>query len=156
MKRAILPRDKPAEQTVVGPGGSRFKSLLPFWPHYILSELIAWYIILGVLIILAAFMPAGLEDKANAFVTPEHVKPEWYFLSVYQFLKVAAVFSFLGPEAPRLAGIVVPGIGLGLLFGLPFLDRGPKRPLRRRPLTILITVSILLVLVALTIWGQYS
>jgi ubiquinol-cytochrome c reductase cytochrome b subunit len=156
MNDAILTRDKVAEQKVAGNGRSRFKSLLPFWPHYVLSELIAWYIILGVLIILAAFFPAGLEDKANAFVTPEHVKPEWYFLAVYQFLKVAAVFSFLGAEAPRLAGIVVPGIGLALLFFLPFLDRGPKRPLRRRPLMIVITVSILALIIALTIWGQYS
>ena len=69
------------------------KQDLPFWPHYILSETIAWYTMLGVLIILAAFFPAGLEDKADPFKTPEHVKPEWYFLAVYQFLKVASVLT---------------------------------------------------------------
>ena len=132
------------------------RRLLPFWPHYVLSEFIAWYLILGVLIILAAFMPAGLEDKANAFVTPEHVKPEWYFLAVYQFLKVAAVFNFLGPDAPRLLGILLPGIGLVLLFFLPFLDRGRKRPPLRRPVMIVLTLLILIVMIALTIWGQYS
>ena len=58
------------------------KKLLPFWPHYALSEFIAWYIMLGVLVTLAALFPAGLEDKANPLLTPEHVKPEWYFLSV--------------------------------------------------------------------------
>jgi quinol-cytochrome oxidoreductase complex cytochrome b subunit len=132
------------------------KKLLPFWPHYVLSEFIAWYVILGLLIILAAIFPAGLEDKANAFQTPEHVKPEWYFLAVYQFLKVATVFNFLGADAPRLLGILLPGIGLALLFFLPFLDRGPKRPARRRPLMLVITVTILVVIIALTIWGQYS
>ena len=156
MKNGIFLPGRATEQTAAQSQRRQFKSLLPFWPHYVLSELIAWYIVLGILIILAAFMPVGLEDKANAFVTPQHVKPEWYFLAVYQFLKVAAVFSFLGAEAPRLAGIIVPGIGLALLFFLPFLDRGPKRPLRRRPIMILTTLFVLLVIIALTVWGQYS
>jgi quinol-cytochrome oxidoreductase complex cytochrome b subunit len=130
--------------------------LLPFWPHYVLSEMIAWYIVLGILIILAALFPAGLDEKANAFSTPEHVKPEWYFLAVYQFLKVAAVLNFISAEAPKLIGIFAPGLGLVLLFFLPFLDRGPKRPARRRPLMLLITLGILVIIIALTIWGQYS
>lgn len=137
-------------------GAAREKKLLPFWPHYVLSEFIAWYIILGVLIILAALFPAGLEEQANPLQTPEHVKPEWYFLAVYQFLKVASVFSFLGSEAPRLTGVLLPAFGLALLFLLPFLDRGPKRPARFRPLLLILTVTTLLVLVVLTIWGQYS
>ncbi len=135
---------------------SKPKNLLPFWPHYVLSELIAWYVILGILVMLAAFLPAGLEDRANPLLTPEHVKPEWYFLSVYQFLKVAAVFSFLGAEAPRLLGIVIPGIAMAALFFLPFLDRGPKRPARQRPLMLIILVSVLVILIGLTLWGQYS
>ena len=132
------------------------KQQLPFWPHYILSETIAWYIMFGILIILAAFLPAGLEDKADPFKTPEHVKPEWYFLAVYQFLKVASVFSFLGSEAPRLIGILLPAFGGGLLFFLPFLDRARKRPAPERPLMIVLVVLILIVLIVLTYWGQYS
>ncbi len=132
------------------------KKLLPFWPHYILSETIAWYIMLGVLIILAAIFPAGLEDKANAFKTPEHVKPEWYFLAVYQFLKVASIFGFLGAEAPRLIGILLPAFGLGLLFLLPFLDRAKKRPAPQRPLMIALVTLIMLGVIALTVWGQFS
>lgn len=134
----------------------RERKFLPFWPHYVLSEFIAWYIILGALIILAAFFPAGLEDKANALQTPEHVKPEWYFLAVYQFLKVAAVLSFLGSEAPRLVGILLPALGMAVLFFLPFLDRGPKRPARKRPRLLIITFTVIVVLIVLTVWGQFS
>lgn len=132
------------------------KKLLPFWPHYVLSELIAWYVILGVLVTLSAIFPAGLEGKANPLQTPEHVKPEWYFLAVYQFLKVAAVFNFLGSEAPRLLGILLPGIGLAALFFLPFLDHGAKRPASKRPLMLVLVVLVLVVVIALTVWGQYS
>jgi len=132
------------------------KKLLPFWPHYVLSELIAWYVILGLLVTLSAVIPAGLEDRANAMLTPEHVKPEWYFLSVYQFLKVAAVFSFLGSDMPRLLGIAIPGVLIAMLFFLPFLDRVPKRPARQRPIMLAVVVLALLVVIGLTIWGQYS
>lgn len=135
---------------------SKQKKLLPFWPHYVLSELIAWYIILGILVTLSAFLPAGLEDRANPLLTPEHVKPEWYFLSVYQFLKVAAIFSFLGPDAPRLLGIVIPGIAMAALFFLPFLDRGRKRPALQRPVMLVVLISVLAILVGLTLWGQFS
>lgn len=132
----------------------REKKFLPFWPHYVMSELIAWYIVLVILIILAAFFPASLEDKADPFKTPDHVKPEWYFLSVYQFLKVSSVFSFLGPDAPRLIGIFLPALALGLLFILPFLDRGPKRTARKRPLMLILVVLVLAIIIALTVWGQ--
>lgn len=135
---------------------SKPRKLLPFWPHYVLSEFIAWYIVLGILVTLSALFPTGLEAKANPLQTPEHVKPEWYFLAVYQFLKVAAVFNFLGSEAPRLLGILLPGIGLVMLFFLPFLDRVPKRPARRRPVMLAVVVIVLAVIIGLTLWGQFS
>jgi quinol-cytochrome oxidoreductase complex cytochrome b subunit len=116
-----------------------------------LSEFIAWYVILGDLVSLAALFPAGLEDKANPLLTPEHVKPEWYFLSVYQFLKVAAVFSSLGSEAPRFLGIFLPGVALALLFLLPFLDRAPMREARHRPVMLTLVGIFLLILIGLTL-----
>lgn len=135
---------------------SKEQKLLPFWPHYVLSELIAWYVILGLLVTLSAVIPAGLEDRANAMLTPEHVKPEWYFLSIYQFLKMSAVFSFLGSDMPRLLGILIPGVLIAMLFFLPFLDRVPKRPARQRPVMVAVVVLALVVVIGLTIWGQYS
>jgi quinol-cytochrome oxidoreductase complex cytochrome b subunit len=132
------------------------KKAIPFWPHYMLSEFIAWYIVLGILVTMAALWPAGLEAKANAMLTPQHVKPEWYFLAIYQFLKVATVFSFLGADAPRLFGIIVPGIGMALLFFLPFLDRGSKRPARKRPIMLAVLIITLAIMVYLTYLGQVS
>ena len=137
-------------------GGTPEKKLLPFWPHYVLSEFIAWYIILGLLVTLSAVLPVGLEGKANPFQTPEHVKPEWYFLAVYQFLKVAAVFGGIHPDAPRLLGVLLPGIALGLLFILPFLDRSPKKPASRRPIMLIVVLTVIAVFVGLTWWGQIS
>jgi len=130
------------------------KQLLPFWPHYILSEFIAWYAMLGVLIALASLLPADLQAKADPFRTPPDVKPEWYFLFLYQLLKDAAFLSVLNPELPKLAGITLPAIGLVLLALLPFLDRSKKRPARERPLMIAIVLIILALILFLTVRGQ--
>ncbi len=129
------------------------KQFLPFWPHYLLSEFIAWYVVLALLIALASLLPADLMAKADPFHTPPEVKPEWYFLFVYQLLKDAAFLSVINPELPKLAGIFIPGIGLALLALLPFLDRSPKRPPRERPMMLVMVILILLIIVFLSIRG---
>lgn len=129
------------------------KQLLPFWPHYILSEFIAWYVMLAILIALASLLPADLQAKADPFRTPPEVKPEWYFLFLYQLLKDAAFLSVVNPELPKLAGITLPGIGLVLLALLPFLDRSKKRPARERPIMLAVVIIILLIIGFLTFKG---
>ncbi|MDE3091041.1 MAG: hypothetical protein KGJ80_16835 [Chloroflexota bacterium] len=130
------------------------KQTLPFWPHYILSEFIAWYAMLGVLIALASLFPADLQAKADPFRTPPDVKPEWYFLFLYQLLKDVAFLSVINPELPKLAGITIPAIGLVLLAILPFLDRSKKRPARERPLLLAIVLIVLAIIIFLTVRGQ--
>ncbi len=132
----------------------REKQLLPFWPHYMLSEFIAWYAMLGILIALASLFPADLQAKADPFRTPPNVKPEWYFLFLYQLLKDAAPLSVINPELPKLAGIIIPSVGLVLLALLPFLDRSRKRPARERPLLLAIVIIVLLAILFLSVRGQ--
>jgi ubiquinol-cytochrome c reductase cytochrome b subunit len=128
---------------------------LPFFPNYIILEIIASFIILAALVVLATMLPTGLEEKADPFSTPQHIKPEWYFLWIYQFLKVPPII--IGPGVlAELAGIFIPAIGILLLILLPFLDRKPERRPSKRRLAMAITVLILLVFVALSIWGWYS
>ena len=131
------------------------KQLLPFWPHYVLSEFIAWYFMLGILIALSSLIPAGLEAKADPFRTPPEVRPEWYFLFVYQLLKDAAFLSAIHPELPKLAGIVIPGIGFVLLALLPFLDKSKRRPAKERPVMLAVVAIILIIIIILTLRGQF-
>jgi quinol-cytochrome oxidoreductase complex cytochrome b subunit len=126
--------------------GGKKPKLLPFFPNYVLDEVIAWYVVLAILIILASLFPAGLEEPADALVTPEHTKPEWYFLFLYQWLKLV----------PELVGVLLPLVGSILLFVLPFLDRNPNVRASRRPVAIAIGLITLVIVVALTIWGWLS
>jgi quinol-cytochrome oxidoreductase complex cytochrome b subunit len=128
---------------------------IPFFPNYIILEVITSYLLLAGLIVLATLLPTGLEDKADAFRTPQHIKPEWYFLWIYQFIKVPP--AIIGPGIlAELAGIFIPAVGIVLLALLPFLDRKAERRPRRRILAMAITGLILAILVALSIWGWYS
>jgi len=128
---------------------------IPFFPNYIILEVIVSYLVLALLIVLATVLPAGLEEQADPFNTPQHIKPEWYFLWIYQFIKVPPML--IGPGVlAELAGIFIPAVGIVLLILLPFLDRkAERRPLRRR-LAMAGMALILAVLVALSIWGQVS
>jgi ubiquinol-cytochrome c reductase cytochrome b subunit len=78
--------------------------------------------------------------------TPAHVKPEWYFLALYQLLKYI----------PKTAGAVIPVLLVVLILILPFLDRNPDRsPRVKRNRFVLIAIGMV-VLIALTIWGGSS
>ena len=61
---------------------------IPFFPNYVILEVIVSFLVLAALIVLASLLPVGLEEKADPFSTPQHIKPEWYFLWIYQFIKV--------------------------------------------------------------------
>ncbi len=138
-------RPDPRAGEPVAPDASERK-LKPFFPDYILDEVIAWFVVLGILVILASVFPAGLDDKANPLETPAHIKPEWYFLSVYELLK----------HVPRIVGVILPGVALAILAVWPLLDRNPEVRARRRPIAILLGLATLAATVALTIWGYYS
>jgi ubiquinol-cytochrome c reductase cytochrome b subunit len=107
------------------------------------------------LIVLTTVLPAGLEEKADPFSTPQHIKPEWYFLWIYQFVKLPSVVLGSGLAA-GLAGIVIPAIGILLLIILPFLDRKPQRRPSERKLAMAMMALVLAILVALSIWGKVS
>jgi len=122
------------------------RNLLPFFPNYVLDEVIAWYIMLAILIVLASLFPAGLEEPADPLLTPEHTKPEWYFLFLYQGLKVV----------PRIVGVLLPMVGAIVLLVLPFIDRNPHLAANKRPIAIGIGVVSLIGIIAFTIWGWLS
>ena len=122
------------------------KKYMPFFPDYILDEAIAWYIVLALLVALASLLPAGLEEQATPLNTPAHVKPEWYFLFFYQFLKIV----------PRTFGVLSLGGAIVVLFLIPFIDRSSSRKPRARRAFLVGGVLALIGIIFLTIWGHYS
>ncbi len=96
-----------------------------FFPNFMLRELMAWYVALGVLGALAALVPWELGTKADSFApAPAGIKPEWYFLFMFQTLKLLpAKVWFIDGE---VLGVLVFGITGMLLVLLPFFDRNGR------------------------------
>jgi cytochrome b6 len=98
---------------------------MPFFPYFLLRDLLGWLIALGVLAALAALFPWELGEKADPFApAPPGIMPEWYFLFMFQTLKyIPAKILFMDGE---VLGIL--GFGLAGLFWLliPFVDRRPE------------------------------
>ncbi|UCF37887.1 MAG: cytochrome bc complex cytochrome b subunit [Acidobacteriota bacterium] len=73
-----------------------------FWPDHATTELLIGVLMMYLLTIMALVFPAGLGEPANPNVTPDHIKPEWYFYFSFRLLKltslkVSVVFTmFLG------------------------------------------------------------
>jgi ubiquinol-cytochrome c reductase cytochrome b subunit len=106
---------------------------IPFFPNHFLKEIIVMCLVLALISLLATFFPAPMEEKADPFVTPAHLKPEWYFLANYKFLQLSEYLSFLGAWAPKLLGILLQMLIVLIIIAFPFFDKNPeRRPLKNR------------------------
>jgi cytochrome b6 len=94
---------------------------MKFFPNFILRELMAWDVAMGVLGALAAFFPWNLSVKADPFISaPAGIKPEWYFLFMFQTLKlIPSKVWFVDGEVLGILGCSLAGL-LWLL--LPFFE----------------------------------
>jgi quinol-cytochrome oxidoreductase complex cytochrome b subunit len=121
-----------------------------FFPNFLLRELLAWYVALGLLGALAALFPWALGEKADLFApAPAGIKPEWYFLFMFQTLKLIPA-RILGLDGEML-GILAFGLIGAVALLLPFIDR-PKPGGSRRWITGLACVFIGY-MVAMTVYG---
>ena len=122
----------------------------PFLPNFLLRDLIGWYIALGVLAALAALDPWELGVKADPFApTPAGIRPEWYFLFMFQTLKLLPA-KLLWVEGEQF-GVLVFGAAATLWVLVPFLDRNPEG--RSGRVFTALGVVVVLYIVVLSVWG---
>ena len=102
---------------------------IPFHPYYTVKDLLGVAIFLLVFCAVVFFFPQMggyfLEgpnfEQANAFKTPEHIAPVWYFTPFYAILRAV-------PD--KLLGVIAMGGAIAVLFVLPWLDRSPVKSMR--------------------------
>jgi cytochrome b6 len=127
---------------------------MPFFPNYVLRDVLAWYVVIAVLAALAAFYPWELGTKADPFApVPAGIRPEWYFLAMFHTLKLVPS-HVLGIEGEHL-GVVAFGLAAIFLVLVPFLDRRASRGEPSRLFTLFAALG-LLYLVLFTIVGHYA
>ena len=102
---------------------------IPFHPYYTVKDIVGVVVFLFVFCAVVFFFPEMggyfLEkpnfEQANAFKTPEHIAPVWYFTPFYAILRAV-------PD--KLLGVIAMGAAIAVLFVLPWLDRSPVRSMR--------------------------
>ncbi len=130
---------------------SRSKLTMPFFPNFLIRDLVGWLTALAILAALAAYFPAELGEKADPFApAPIGIKPEWYFMFMFQTLKYlpAHILWFEG----EVVGILAFGLlGLALLI-VPFIDRRAERGERSRLFTWSV-IAVIVYIIVLTYLG---
>lgn len=130
---------------------------IPFFPDHVKTEFFVVLGILAVVLVIAIFgliKPVGIGEPADPLNTPLHVKPEWYFLGLYQILKKIPAMV-LGIEG-KVIGVVIPIVLVGLIFIWPFIDRKPDKSRKIYWIRLAIAIFAVITIIALTIWGEVS
>jgi cytochrome b6 len=124
---------------------------MKFFPDFMLRDMVGWLAMLGILAVLSVISPWDIGQKADLFQAPSGaVKPEWYFLFMFQALKIlpARIFGIEG----ELVGIAFFSLaGLALVMA-PFLDREGRQDRTSRTWRAAGVIAVLFA-VAFTLWG---
>ena len=83
------------------------------WPHLVFREMLLFLLVTAVVLFLAIFWNAPLEEIANAVHPPNPAKAPWYFLGLQELVSYSAFWG----------GVVVPGLLVTALALLPYMDR---------------------------------
>lgn len=127
------------------------KKTMPFFPNFLLRDTLFWLIVLNILLCLAVFFPWEIGEKADLFASaPEGIKPEWYFMFMFQSLKLLpAHIWFVEGEVLGIVGFGILGLAWMLV---PFWEKWLRRDGRFDPMVMIGVIGVLFIM-AMTIWG---
>lgn len=132
---------------ISGPIRPRSGPEFRFFPSQAARDVV---VVFGVFALLTAFAWHGAPeldapaDPADATYIP---RPEWYFLGLFQLLK------YFPGRWEIVGALILPGVTVGALMLLPWIDRGPHREPRRRRLVMAATVVGFVGIASLTTLG---
>ncbi len=121
---------------------------LPFWPNFVYREMVVWLVLTGVLFSVAVFFPPSLDKAADLMApAPEGIRPEWYFLFLFQMLKIfPAKILFINGDTLAVFLIL---LGVVAFFFLPLIDNKPAERKGR----IITVIAYLFIVFALAMTG---
>src|SRR5437868_3427545 len=101
-----------------------------FYPQQVFKDTVAVFIAFVILFVMAVVVHIPLERIADPTDTTYIPRPEWYFLFLFQILKV-----FQGP-LEVFGSVVLPGLAMLALLLVPFIDRGKMVKVSKRTAAI--------------------
>jgi quinol-cytochrome oxidoreductase complex cytochrome b subunit len=125
------------------------KGVVPIFPDvtFYLLELAA--IFGSAMMLLSIAFPLNLPPEYTPLLASQYVsQPDWYFLWIYQILKIEI---FEGPGLTVALGLV--SVIFIALIVLPFIDRGNTRSFLKRKRFVTLGLIFVAEVVVLTVWG---
>lgn len=113
-----------------------------FFPDHMLTELMIGLVLMIVLSALATLLPATMGPRANPLVTPEVIKPEWFFYVSFRWLKLFSL-SF---------AVLSTGFIVAAMFLWPWIDAVLRRVTGKEDISVYIGIVATFLLVGLTVW----
>jgi len=116
------------------------------WPHLLVLEFASILSLMAFITVFSALVKAPLLGLADVNSTPNPSKAPWYFLGLQELLKM---FN------PAVAGVLIPGIALGLLAITPYVDKNPSHKPTDRKFAITMMTMFLMMWAVLVIIGCF-
>jgi menaquinol-cytochrome c reductase cytochrome b/c subunit len=120
------------------------------YPHLLVREAIVFEVLVIVMVVVALFWDAPLEQLANPLLTPNPAKAPWYFLGLQELLHFFP---------PFVAGILIPTLVLIGLIVIPYFNVNVEgKPLweksvAKRFMTVVgVTIALLILLAVVDAW----
>ena len=93
-----------------------------FWPDQVLMDGVACLAVLATVVYLTVrHHGAELHAPADPTQPFNAARPEWYFLFLFEFLKLDFLTQWFGHHGELVGAIVIPGVVMGILAVMPFI-----------------------------------
>jgi len=119
-----------------------------FFPRQIWKDVVGMAVVFACICALAFWEPVVLLDEATPDPGDYHPEPEWYFLFLFQHLRLK---MFSGEFGQFLGAIAFPSLLGALLVALPFIDRDSERNIFKRPIALTLWVMFMVSILIFTV-----
>lgn len=113
-----------------------------FFPDHIVTEVMIGTLLLFLLTLLSLVFPAHLGEKANPLITPEHIKPEWYFFFQFRLLKILGLNT----------AVILTGLLGVLLVAWPWVDALLEKIAPKKDVGVYVGIVAFVMFLVFTVW----
>ncbi len=113
-----------------------------FFPDHLLTELAVGLVLMILLCAISTIYPATMGPRADSLMTPEVIKPEWYFYVAFRWLKLFSLTT----------AVISTGFIVAAMFAWPFIDVVLRKLTKQDDVSVYIGIVATLLLIGLTVW----